>query len=66
MVENLQVKSNWKEVKKKLKHNFNHLSDSDLALARKGKEHLLVKRLQQKFGNNEEEVIEILNRLSVS
>ncbi len=61
----LQIQSDWEIVKMRLKHNFKHLTDADLIYT-EGKEDQLIKRLQKKLGQKEEEIIEILNRISLA
>lgn len=61
----LQINDDWEVLRKKLKHNFKHLTDNDLLYV-KGKEDRLIKRLQKKLGQKEEEVIDIINRINLA
>lgn len=59
--ERLSWKSNWNEVKGKLKQRFADLTDDDL-LHQEGKEDELLGRLQQKLGKTREEIEDILEQ----
>ena len=58
----LQIKGNWNEVKGKLKQKYGQLTDDDLTFA-EGKEDELLGRLQQRLGQNKEEVRRTIERL---
>ncbi len=61
----LNINGDWDILRKKLKHNFKHLTDNDLFYV-EGKEERLVKRLQKKLGHQEDEVIDIINRIGLT
>jgi uncharacterized protein YjbJ (UPF0337 family) len=58
IMENLKV--NWNEAKRKLKHKFIVLTDSDLLFVN-GKQDELLGRLQKKLGKTREEIIKIIS-----
>jgi uncharacterized protein YjbJ (UPF0337 family) len=62
IMEKLQIKGAWNEMKGKLKQKYGQLTDDDLAFA-EGKEDELYGRLQQKLGKTKEEVKEEIERL---
>jgi uncharacterized protein YjbJ (UPF0337 family) len=59
----LNLKGSWNEIKGKLKQEYGHLTDDDLAYT-EGKENELVGRLQQKLGKTVDEVKGLFNRYS--
>ncbi len=64
-MEILRINGNWEDLRRKLKHNFKHLTDNDLSYV-EGREEKLIKNLQKKLGTKKEEVIDILNRISAT
>lgn len=60
IMENLQIKGRFNEIKGKLKQKFAQLTEDDL-LYEEGKEDELYGRLQQKLGKTKEEVRELVN-----
>ena len=58
----LHIEKDWQTTKKKLKHNFRHLTEKDLCF-KQGREEELIGRLERKLGNNKSEVIEIIHRI---
>jgi uncharacterized protein YjbJ (UPF0337 family) len=59
----LRIKNNWDEVKKKLKEKYAVLTDKDLTYE-EGKEEKLIHTLQEKLGKSKDEVQELLQDLS--
>jgi len=59
------IPGNWDEIKQKMKLNFRHLTERDLNYV-KGKENELLVRLERKLGNKKDEVVDIIQRISVS
>jgi uncharacterized protein YjbJ (UPF0337 family) len=55
IVNKLQIKGNWNEIKGKLKQKYGQLTDDDLTFA-EGKEDELLGRLQQRLGKTNEEI----------
>ncbi len=53
----LQIKGNWNELKGKLKQEYSELTEDDLTYA-EGKEDELLGRLQQKLGETKENLIQ--------
>lgn len=51
----LQIKGNWNEIKGKLKQKYGQLTDDDLTFA-EGKEDELLGRLQNRLGQNKEDL----------
>lgn len=51
-----ELKSNWNEIKGKLKGKYGELTDDDLTYV-EGKEDQLIGRIQQKVGRKREEII---------
>lgn len=51
----LQIKGNWNEIKGKLKQKYAQVTDDDLTFA-EGKEDELLGRLQQRLGKTKEEI----------
>jgi uncharacterized protein YjbJ (UPF0337 family) len=62
IMEKLQVKGAWNEVKGKLKQKYGQLTDDDLAFA-EGKEDELYGRLQQRLGKTKEELRDEIEKL---
>jgi uncharacterized protein YjbJ (UPF0337 family) len=58
----LEVKGTWNEMKGKLKQKYGQLTDDDLAFV-EGKEDELYGRLQQKLGKTKDEIRRELNGL---
>lgn len=56
------MKGDWKELKDKLKEQFEQLTDNDLLLAH-GKKEELLNRLQIKLGKSREEIQTIISDL---
>ena len=59
MMDTLQIKGKWNEMKGKLKQQFADLTDDDLLYV-EGQEDKLIGNLQQKLGKTREEVVELL------
>jgi uncharacterized protein YjbJ (UPF0337 family) len=59
MMDTLQIKGKWNELKGKLKQQYADLTDDDL-LYEEGQEDKLIGKLQQKLGKTREEVVELL------
>jgi uncharacterized protein YjbJ (UPF0337 family) len=57
----LKIKGNWNEAAGKLKQQFANLTDDDLLLI-KGKEEVLLGRLQNKLGKTKEVLREIISK----
>ena len=57
-----EVKSNWNEIKGKLKQKFGMLTDSDLLFV-EGKQDEMLGRLQTKLGRTKAEVYKIISEL---
>jgi uncharacterized protein YjbJ (UPF0337 family) len=55
----LQVKGTWNELKGKLKQQYAQLTDDDLVLA-EGKEEELYGRLQKRLGKTREEIRKLI------
>jgi uncharacterized protein YjbJ (UPF0337 family) len=55
VMEKLQIKGAWNEVKGKLKQKYGQLTDDDLAFS-EGKEDELYGRLQKRLGKTKEEI----------
>jgi uncharacterized protein YjbJ (UPF0337 family) len=62
IMNNLQFKGSWNEIKGKLKQKYGELSDDDLVYL-EGKEDELLGRLQKKTGRTKEELKEEINKL---
>jgi len=62
MINTIELKGNWKEIKGKLKQKFSLLTDDDLLMV-DGKKDELVGRLQIKLGKTKEEIRELISRL---
>jgi uncharacterized protein YjbJ (UPF0337 family) len=58
----LQIKGNWNELKGKLKQKYGELADNDLVYV-EGKEDELLGRLQKVTGKAREELIDAINNL---
>jgi uncharacterized protein YjbJ (UPF0337 family) len=58
----LQIKGSWNELKGKLKQSYGNLTDDDLVFA-EGKDDELVGRLQKKLGKSKEEVRQMIEGL---
>jgi uncharacterized protein YjbJ (UPF0337 family) len=58
----LQIKGNWNQLKGKLKQKYGQLTDDDLKYA-EGKEDELLGRLQEKTGKSKEKLVEEINKL---
>lgn len=63
IMEDLQVKGNWKQIKGKLKEKYGELTDDDLSYA-EGQEDQLIGRLQKRLGKSKEEVKKIIRNIS--
>jgi uncharacterized protein YjbJ (UPF0337 family) len=59
IMDTLQLKGRWNEIKGKLKKSYASLTDDDL-LYEEGKEDRLIGKIQQKLGKTRDEVIRIL------
>ena len=55
MVNKLELKGNWNQIKGKLKEKFGQLTDNDLTYA-EGKEEQLIGRIQEKTGKTRKEI----------
>jgi uncharacterized protein YjbJ (UPF0337 family) len=62
MINTIELKGNWKEIKGKLKQKFSLLTDDDLLMV-DGKKDELAGRLQIKLGKTKEEIRELISRL---
>lgn len=62
IMNNLQFKGSWNEMKGKLKQKYGELTDDDLVYL-EGKEDELLGRLQKKTGRTKEELKEEINKL---
>ena len=62
MLNKLQIKGSWNEIKGKLKQQFGNLTDDDLTFA-EGKEDELLGRLQKKLGKSREELRGMIEKL---
>jgi uncharacterized protein YjbJ (UPF0337 family) len=62
IMDKLEIKGNWNELKGKLKQKYGNLTDDDLAYA-EGKEDELLGKLQKKIGKSREEVIKEIKSL---
>ena len=60
MMDKLEIKGNWNELKGKIKQTYGNLTDDDLKYE-EGKEDEMVGRLQKKLGKTRQEVIKLLN-----
>jgi uncharacterized protein YjbJ (UPF0337 family) len=58
----LQIKGNWNELKGKLKQKYGELAENDLEYV-EGKEDELLGRLQKVTGKAKEELIDAINNL---
>ena len=58
----IQIIENWKDFKAKLKEKITELTDNDLLFV-KGKEDVLIGRLQNKSGKKKEEIVAIINKI---
>ena len=58
----LQFKGTWNEIKGKLKQSYGNLTDDDLTFA-EGKDDELLGRLQKKLGKSKEEVKQMIEGL---
>ena len=58
----LELKNSIEDLKNRLKYNFCHLTDQDLIFDEKNTDDF-VYRLQQKLGNDRNEVLDILKRI---
>lgn len=61
----LQIKGNWNELKGQLKKEYANLTDDDLRYA-EGKEDELLGRLQQKLGHSKEDLIKKIDSFQKS
>jgi uncharacterized protein YjbJ (UPF0337 family) len=59
VMDTLQIKGKWNEIKGKLKKQYADLTDDDL-LYQEGEEDRLIGKLQQKLGKSRDEVIKML------
>ncbi|MDO9037175.1 MAG: general stress protein CsbD [Lutibacter sp.] len=57
-----ELKNNWQEIRKMLKHKFAKLTDNDLLFAENQKSEM-IKRLQHKYGLSKEEIQKIISDL---
>ena len=62
MMDNLELRGNWNELKGKLKQRYAELTDDDLTFE-EGREDDLIGRLQQKLGKTDREIRETLRSL---
>ncbi len=62
MMDNLELRGNWNELKGKLKQRYAELTDDDLTFE-EGREDELIGRLQQKLGKTDREIRETLRSL---
>jgi uncharacterized protein YjbJ (UPF0337 family) len=62
IMDKLQIKGNWNEIKGKLKQKYGELSDDDLTYS-EGKEDELLGRLQKKTGESRQQLIKMINEL---
>lgn len=62
MHKKIKMKSNWNEIKEKLKYKFGMLTESDLLLA-EGKQEEMLNRLQTKLGRTKDEIRKIISEL---
>ena len=58
----LQMKGSWNEIKGKLKQSYGNLTDDDLVFA-EGKDDELLGRLQKKLGKSKDEVKQMIEGL---
>ena len=58
----LQFKGTWNEIKGKLKQSYGDLTDDDLAFS-EGKDDELLGRLQKKLGKSKDEVRQMIEKL---
>lgn len=61
----LQIKGNWNELKGQLKKEYANLTDDDLRYA-EGKEDELLGRLQQRLGHSKEDLIKKIDSFQKS
>lgn len=59
VMDTLQIKGKWNEIKGRLKQQYADLTDDDL-LYEEGQEDKLIGKLQQKLGKTRDEVIQML------
>lgn len=57
-----ELKVNWSEIKEKLKHKFELLTETDLLLTA-GKQDEMLSRLQTKLGRTKAEIHKIISEL---
>jgi uncharacterized protein YjbJ (UPF0337 family) len=62
IMENLEIKGNWNQIKGKLKQKYAKLTDDDLTYM-EGKSEELLGRLQKKTGRSRETLINELNAM---
>jgi uncharacterized protein YjbJ (UPF0337 family) len=58
----LNLKGSWNQLKGKLKQEYSHLTDNDLAYT-EGKEDELLGRLQDKLGKTKDDIKSMFNRM---
>lgn len=58
----IEIKVSLDDLKNRLKFNFSHLSEQDLIFDQTNTDEFIY-RLQQKLGNDRNEVIEIIKRI---
>jgi uncharacterized protein YjbJ (UPF0337 family) len=61
MMNSLELKGRWNEIKGKLKQEFAELNDDDLGFI-EGKEDELVGKIQKRLGKSKEDVEILLNK----
>jgi uncharacterized protein YjbJ (UPF0337 family) len=59
VMDTLQIKGAWNEIKGKIKQQYADLTDDDL-LYEEGQEDRLIGKIQQKLGKSRDEVIKML------
>lgn len=62
MMDNLELRGRWNEIKGKLKQQYGDLTDDDLTYE-EGREDELIGRLQAKLGKTDREIRDSLGRL---
>ena len=61
-MDDLNLKGSWNQLKGKLKQEYAHLTDDDLAYT-EGKEDELYGRLQEKLGKTKQDLKTMLNKM---
>ena len=58
----IEIKVSLEDLKSRLKYNFSHLNEQDLIFDQTNVDEFIY-RLQQKLGNDRNEIIEIIKRI---